>query len=112
MFKFVHNYIYNLKEHDKIKDFEKYTSKINIKLFEYDKRFEIYGSNYIFYDYKNPLNLDSEFNNFFNLIISDPPYLAPECHIKTGMTIKKIGIAENLKLIICTGILKKCMSNK
>ena len=93
-----------MKKHDKIPSFdEKYASKINIKLFEYDKRFEMYGNDFIFYDYKNPLNFDPKFNNFFDLVISDPPYLASECHIKTGMTIKKIGKSQNLKLIICTG---------
>ena len=73
-------------------------------MFEYDKRFDCYGFEfYSFYDYKNPLDLDPKFENYFDLIIADPPYLSNECHIKTGMTIRKLGKPDKLKLIICTG---------
>jgi EEF1A lysine methyltransferase 1 len=83
---------------------------IDIKLFEYDKRFEIYGENFIFYDYKKPLELTETLFNKFDMIISDPPYLSDECHVKTGMTVKKIG-KENCKLIICTGEFGFCSLN-
>jgi hypothetical protein len=81
-------------------------SGLKVKLFEYDKRFEIYGQDFNFYDYKNPLNVDDKYRAYFDLIISDPPFLSEECHIKTGMTIKRIG-KENSKLIICTGEILK-----
>jgi EEF1A lysine methyltransferase 1 len=90
------------KTHPTISSFEKNLERINIKLFEYDKRFEIYGNDFVFYDYKEPLNFDQNLNDFFDLIIVDPPFLADECQIKTGMTIKKVG-KSNHKLIVCTG---------
>ena len=90
------------KTHPTIRSFEKNLERINIKLFEYDKRFEIYGNDFVFYDYKEPLNFDQNLKDFFDLIIADPPFLADECQIKTGMTIKKVG-KSNHKLIVCTG---------
>ena len=91
------------KSHPDFKQLNEQTSNdIDIKLFEYDKRFEIYDQDFILYDYKNPLNFSKNFENYFDLVIADPPFLSSECHIKTGMTIRKVG-TENLKLIICTG---------
>jgi hypothetical protein len=80
--------------------------RIRIKLFEYDKRFSMYGEDFSFYDYKNPLEVKSEYEGFFDLIVADPPYLSQECHIKTGMSIRLMGkdaASGALKLIICTG---------
>ena len=88
--------------HPSIQSFERYANRINIKLFEYDKRFEIYGNDFVFYNYNEPLNFDQSLNDYFDLVIADPPFLADECQIKTGMTIKKVG-KTNLKLIVCTG---------
>ena len=91
------------KSHSDFKQLNEQTSNgIDIKLFEYDKRFEIYGEDFILYDYKSPLNFSKNFEHYFDLVIADPPFLSSECHIKTGMTIRKVG-TENLKLIICTG---------
>ena len=99
------------KSHPTIASFESYISKIDIKLFEYDKRFEVYGSDFVFYDYKEPLKFDPSLNNYFDIIVADPPFLADECHIKTGMTIKKVG-KSNSKLIICTGMTFCCLNLK
>lgn len=93
----------DLKTHSDFKEFNEETSQqIEIKLFEYDKRFEIYGDDFEFYDYKEPLNLKQTFEKHFDLVIADPPFLSGECHIKTGMTIRKVG-KDDMKLIICTG---------
>ena len=103
LFKTLHSYLKDLKSHPDFKDLnEERCTQIDIKLFEYDSRFEIYGNDFIFYDYKKPLEFNESLEHYFDLIIADPPFLSGECHIKTGMTIKKIG-KENLKLIICTG---------
>jgi len=81
---------------------EETCSKINIKIFEYDERFKIYGDDFEFYDYKQPLVLREQLKNSFDLIIADPPFLSEECQVKTGMTIRKLG-KEDHKLIMCTG---------
>lgn len=102
LFKYLHKYLKEDKSHPEFSELNsEICAKIDIKLFEYDKRFEIYGEDFAFYDYKNPL--DVQFENYFDLIIADPPFLSSECHIKTGMTIRKVGKGDNLKLIICTG---------
>ncbi|CAF0948200.1 unnamed protein product [Brachionus calyciflorus] len=102
LFKTLHFYLKEAKQHTEIDNFSELVNKIDIKLFEYDKRFEIYGEDFKFYDYKNPLDFDSKLEQYFDLIISDPPYLSQECHLKTAMTIRKIA-KNDLKLIVCTG---------
>ena len=102
LFKHLHYFLKEAKEHPEIENFKDLIEKIDIKLFEYDKRFEIYGEDFYFYDYKNPLDFDSKLEKYFDLVISDPPYLSQECHIKTGMTVRKIA-KDDFKLIVCTG---------
>lgn len=102
LFKSLYAYVRELKTHPDLAEFPSFCDKIDIKLFEYDKRFECYGADFLFYDYKNSLAIDAAYHNYFDFIISDPPYLSDECHVKTGMTIKKIGKSDH-KLLICTG---------
>jgi hypothetical protein len=102
LFKSLHAYLKEARSHEDIANLAQYLDRIDIKLFEYDRRFEVYGEDYVFYDYHNPLGYDSKFNSHFDMIISDPPYLADECHIKTGMTVRKLG-TEKHRLLICTG---------
>lgn len=69
---------------------------------EYDRRFETYGENFIFYDYKEPLNLppDKLEKNSFDLVVADPPFLSDECLGKVAETIRYL--AKN-KVLLCTG---------
>lgn len=103
LFKSLYSYLRELKSHPDLPDLAAHLHKIDIKLFEYDKRFEMYGEDFLFYDYKNPLAIDAKYHQYFDFVISDPPYLSDECHVKTGMTIKKI-TRNDFKLLICTGI--------
>lgn len=103
LFKYLHHYLKELKDHPDVENFKENIEKIDIKLFEYDKRFELYGEDFLFYDYNKPLEIDTKLDKYFDLIISDPPYLSQECHIKTGMTVRKIG-KDDFKLIVCTGL--------
>ncbi len=80
LFKSLHAYLKEARSHEDIADLAQYLDRIDIKLFEYDRRFD----------------------SHFDMIISDPPYLADECHIKTGMTVRKLG-TEKHRLLICTG---------
>ena len=43
-------------------------------LLEYDKRFEAF-SNFSFWDYNDPINLDDSLKAQFDLILMDPPFL-------------------------------------
>ena len=48
---------------------------LSVQLLEYDRRFEQYGSDFTFYDYKQPEELPTEFKQAFRVVIADPPYL-------------------------------------
>ncbi|GIY54333.1 EEF1A lysine methyltransferase 1 [Caerostris extrusa] len=57
-------------------------------LFEYDKRFQHkYPGQALFYDYKSPLELDSKFHLYFDIVMADPPFLSEECLEKFAETI-------------------------
>ena len=69
-------------------------------LLEYDKRFAVFGPDFIFYDYKNPLAVPRELGSAFDVVLADPPFLADECLTKTAVTVKFM--AKN-HIILCTG---------
>lgn len=71
-----------------------------VTLFEYDKRFNVYGKDYIFYDYNTPLNLPDHLLNYYDLVIADPPFLSKECLEKTANTINFL---TKEKVILNTG---------
>jgi len=71
------------------------------KIFEYDRRFSVFGEDFIFYDYKKPLDLPASITEHsFDLVFADPPFLSEECLTKTAETIKYLG---KEKIILCTG---------
>ncbi|XP_017714695.1 PREDICTED: protein-lysine N-methyltransferase N6AMT2 [Rhinopithecus bieti] len=74
---------------------------LTIYIFEYDKRFAVYGEEFIFYDYNNPLDLPERIAaHSFDIVIADPPYLSEECLRKTTETIKYLTRG---KILLCTG---------
>ena len=74
------------------------------KVFEFDRRFAVFGEDFIFYDYKKPLDLpDSVTEHSFDLVFVDPPFLAEECLTKTAQTVKYLA---KEKIILCTGKFK------
>lgn len=75
-----------------------------VTLLEYDKRFEVHGCNFIFYDYNYPERLPAGLEQTYDLVIADPPFLSQECITKTSQTVKLL--AKN-KIVICTGAIMK-----
>lgn len=73
-----------------------------VKLLEYDRRFEKYDDDFVFYDYNEPLELPAELQTMFDLVVADPPFLSEECLIKTAETIKFLS---KDKVLLCTGIM-------
>lgn len=71
-----------------------------VKLFEYDKRFSVYGSDFIFYDYNEPIKFDEELSNSFDLVVVDPPFLSEECLTKSLQTTNYL---TRKHVILCTG---------
>lgn len=105
LFKSIHGYISEPSSNAQLDDIivdKSQLKRIRVQLFEFDKRFDIFNDAFSFYDYRCPLELDEKFAGHFHVVISDPPYLSEECHIKTGMTIRKIS-QPDAKLIVCTG---------
>ncbi|KAH8326016.1 hypothetical protein KR067_012636 [Drosophila pandora] len=78
-----------------------------VAIFEYDKRFEAYGTDFQHYDFNcienNPDYL-KEHHQQYDLIIADPPFLSQECISKMSEIIKKLQrIPDKSKLIFCSG---------
>lgn len=73
----------------------------SVCILEYDRRFSVYGEEFIFYDYNNPLNLPEHLlPHSFDVVVADPPYLSEECLQKTAETIKYLTKG---KILLCTG---------
>ncbi|RLW08222.1 hypothetical protein DV515_00003111 [Chloebia gouldiae] len=73
----------------------------SVCILEYDRRFSVYGEEFIFYDYNHPLDLpENLLPHSFDIVIADPPYLSEECLQKTAETIKYLTKG---KILLCTG---------
>jgi hypothetical protein len=75
----------------------------DIYLMEYDRRFSVYGPQYIFYDYNHPLEFDQQFLNRFDILLIDPPFLSEECFQKVWSTVSAVMRRDGAKLLWCTG---------
>jgi EEF1A lysine methyltransferase 1 len=82
-----------------------------VKLLEYDRRFEVVGPDFVYYDFEQPLVLPREMKNCFDRIICDPPFLSEDCQTKTALTVRFLAQAwrhmdaeaGGLRFISCTG---------
>ncbi|XP_078258576.1 EEF1A lysine methyltransferase 1 isoform X2 [Rhinoraja longicauda] len=79
-------------------------------LLEYDRRFSVYGKDFYFYDYNNPLNLHEDLQPLScDLVIADPPYLSDECLSKVALTVKYLTKG---KVLLCTGAVMEDLAAK
>lgn len=77
---------------------------VSICLLEYDRRFSVYGDDFIFYDYNNPLDLpDGLQPHSCDIVLADPPYLSEVCLTKTAETIRYLTKG---KILLCTGMMQ------
>ncbi|CAK9821613.1 EEF1A lysine methyltransferase 1 [Anthophora retusa] len=74
--------------------------KRQVTLFEYDERFQVYGDDFVSYNYKFPLNVPKDMSNSYDLVVTDPPFLSDECLTKTALTIKFLA---KKNIVLCTG---------
>lgn len=72
-------------------------------MFEYDKRFDVYGEQFVFYDYNEPLELPNHTTSSFDYIVLDPPFLSEECIAKVAQTIQAIA-KPGCKMVLMTGL--------
>lgn len=74
---------------------------VSVCLFEFDRRFAVYGEDFIFYDYSRPLDLPGDVAaHSFDVVIADPPYLSADCLKKTAETVRYLTRG---KILLCTG---------
>ncbi|KAH8798164.1 N(6)-adenine-specific DNA methyltransferase [Hyaloscypha sp. PMI_1271] len=94
--------------------------KPTLYLLEFDRRFEVF-SEFVFYDFNDPLSLPPRMKGTVDHIICDPPFLSEDCHTKAAMTVrwlsKSWGVADDKRstdprLIICTGERMETLINK
>ena len=81
-------------------------SRPKICLLEFDRRFEVLGSDFVFYDFQHPLQLPAELRGQFDRVICDPPFLSEDCQAKTALTVRFLARSwthDQLRLLSCTG---------
>lgn len=81
-------------------------TKPKLCLLEYDRRFEVVGPDFEFYDFEQPLRLSAHLKGQFDRVICDPPFLSEDCQTKTALTARllaKTWSDEALRFISCTG---------
>ncbi|KIN00986.1 hypothetical protein OIDMADRAFT_28695 [Oidiodendron maius Zn] len=77
-------------------------------LMEFDKRFEVFKDDFVFYDFHNPLKLPLEMKATADRIICDPPFLSEDCQTKAAMTARWLSKSwgnptPSSRVIVCTG---------
>lgn len=76
-----------------------------VRIFEYDNRFAIFNEDFVHYDYRcisKQNDYLNEYENFFDIIIADPPFLSKECIENTSKMINKLKKSD-AKIIFCSG---------
>ena len=85
------------------------TAAVTLKVFEFDKRFSMYGSDFVLYDYRSPLDIPRELRESFDLVFADPPFLSEECLTKTAVTLKYLA---REKIVLCTGAIMADLADR
>jgi len=92
----------------------------NIQLFEFDNRFALFGGQFTFYDFNEPLKLPGRFKGVFDRVLVDPPFLSEDCQTKAALTVRWLSKPWNapsngnlsdqsdvntsaVRIIVCTG---------
>lgn len=76
-----------------------------VRLFEFDERFAVYNEDFVQYDYKSAIadsQYLSQFTNYFDIIIADPPFLSQECIQAVSMLINRMRKCDS-SIILCSG---------
>ncbi|XP_037082733.1 EEF1A lysine methyltransferase 1-like [Pollicipes pollicipes] len=73
---------------------------LQLTLLEYDQRFGVFGSDFVLYDYRAPLEVPPALREQFDVVVADPPFLSEECLTKTAVTVRLLA---KHHLLLCTG---------
>ncbi|ORY60722.1 N(6)-adenine-specific DNA methyltransferase [Pseudomassariella vexata] len=82
--------------------------KPKLYLLEHDNRFNVFGSEFIFYDLNEPFKLPPELKGCADRMICDPPFLNEDTQTKAALTIRWLAKPHTTpepspRLIVCTG---------
>ncbi|CAN8105012.1 unnamed protein product [Discula destructiva] len=80
------------------------TPRPRLTLLEHDYRFNVF-SEFVYYDFAQPLKLPESFKGSFDRFAIDPPFLSEDCQTKTALTVRWLATTPSLdaKLVLCTG---------
>ncbi|KAJ1731483.1 Protein-lysine N-methyltransferase efm5 [Coemansia biformis] len=78
--------------------------RANTFVFEYDKRFDVFKDQFVFYDFNKPLDFAraAELQGKFKFIVADPPFLNRDCLSQTLETARFLA-GPDAKIMINTG---------
>ena len=76
---------------------------LKFTLFEYDKRFSIFGDDFNFYDLNSPLDIDEKYHKLYDIVVADPPFLNDETTKKVAQSMRLASKEDSLKIFI-TGL--------
>jgi hypothetical protein len=76
---------------------------LNIVLFEFDKRFSIFGEAFNFYDLNKPLEIDEKHHKKYDIIVADPPFLNKDTIHNVSESMRLLSNENSMKIFI-TGI--------
>ena len=76
---------------------------LKFALFEFDKRFSIFGEDFNFYDLNKPLEINDKHHKKYDIIVADPPFLNKETIQKVAESMKLLSNEKSMKIFI-TGL--------
>ena len=77
--------------------------KVDAFVFEFDKRFEVFGDKFVFYDYNYPKNLPTELLGQCDVILIDPPFLNRDTLEGFTKTVSLLQRSSSTRVLLCTG---------
>ncbi len=77
--------------------------KVDAYVFEFDKRFEVFGEKFIYYDYNYPKNVPDSLLGQCDVIIIDPPFLNRDTLEGFATTVSLLKRSSSTKVLLCTG---------
>ncbi|KAL1899130.1 Protein-lysine N-methyltransferase efm5 [Sporothrix stenoceras] len=81
-----------------------YEKQPRMLLLEHDKRFAVFGDEFIFYDFNEPTKLPASLRGTADRLICDPPFLSEDCQTKAALTMRWLGKpGPETRIVSCTG---------
>ena len=77
--------------------------KVDAFVFEFDKRFEVFGEKFIYYDYNSPKTLPETLLGQADVILIDPPFLNRDTLEGFATTVALLQRSNETKVLLCTG---------